>query len=47
MSTTYIFGSGASRDVGYPLASEMGDGLLELHGASRTDLIGFALWASF
>jgi hypothetical protein len=29
MSTTYVFGAGASRDVGYPLASEMGDGLLD------------------
>lgn len=27
--TTYVFGAGASRDVGYPLASEMGDGLLD------------------
>jgi len=29
MTTTYVFGAGASRDVGYPLASEMGDGLLD------------------
>jgi len=29
MSTTYVFGAGASRDVGYPLASEMGDQLLD------------------
>ena len=29
MSTVYVFGAGASRDVGYPLASEMGDGLLD------------------
>lgn len=29
MSTTYVFGAGASRDVGYPLASEMGDHLLD------------------
>ena len=29
MSTTYVFGAGASRDVGYPLASDMGDGLLD------------------
>jgi hypothetical protein len=27
--TTYVFGAGASRDVGYPLASDMGDGLLD------------------
>jgi hypothetical protein len=29
MTTTYVFGAGASRDVGYPLASEMGDRLLD------------------
>lgn len=29
MTTTYVFGAGASRDVGYPLASDMGDGLLD------------------
>jgi hypothetical protein len=29
MNTTYIFGAGASRAVGYPLASEMGDALLD------------------
>jgi hypothetical protein len=29
VTTTYVFGAGASRDVGYPLASEMGDGLLD------------------
>jgi hypothetical protein len=27
--TTYVFGAGASRDVGYPLAADMGDGLLD------------------
>ena len=27
MSTVYVFGAGASRDVGYPLASEMSKGL--------------------
>jgi hypothetical protein len=29
MTTTYIFGAGASRDAGYPLASEMGKELLK------------------
>jgi hypothetical protein len=29
MSTTYVFGAGASRDVGYPLASDMGADLLD------------------
>jgi hypothetical protein len=29
MSTTYVFGAGASIHAGYPLASEMGKGLLE------------------
>jgi hypothetical protein len=27
--TTYVFGAGASSDVGYPLAADMGDGLLD------------------
>jgi hypothetical protein len=27
--TVYVFGAGASRDVGYPLASDMGNGLLD------------------
>jgi hypothetical protein len=31
MSTTYVFGAGASRDVGYPLASNRGDRLAHLH----------------
>jgi hypothetical protein len=36
----YVFGAGASRDVGYPLASDMGDGLLDYmlqspHGSIR------------
>lgn len=29
MSITYVFGAGASRDVGYPLASDMGNDLLD------------------
>lgn len=29
MSTVYVFGAGASRDVGYPLAAEMGGKLLD------------------
>ena len=29
MITTYVFGAGASRDVGYPLASDMGADLLD------------------
>ena len=29
MPTTYVFGAGASRHAGYPLASEMADGLMD------------------
>ena len=29
MSTIYVFGAGASRSVGYPLAAEMGKGLID------------------
>ena len=29
MNTVYAFGAGASRDIGYPLASELGSGLLD------------------
>jgi hypothetical protein len=29
MTTTYVLGAGASRDIGYPLASEMGEHLFE------------------
>jgi hypothetical protein len=29
MSTANLFGAGAARDVGYPLASDIGDGLLD------------------
>jgi len=39
MTTTYIFGAGASRDVGYPLASEMGEGLLDFMLKSDNALI--------
>jgi hypothetical protein len=34
MTTTYVFGAGASRHAGYPLASEMGEGLLRAMGNS-------------
>jgi hypothetical protein len=39
MTTTYVFGAGASRDVGYPLASDMGDGLLDFMLNSQNTLI--------
>jgi hypothetical protein len=52
--TTYVFGAGASRDAGYPLANELGKRLLEwaqqtndnseLHGAGIRDL--FDLYGS-
>jgi hypothetical protein len=39
MTTTYVFGAGASRDAGYPLAPEMGRGLLEFMVGSSDPLI--------
>jgi hypothetical protein len=39
VSTTYVFGAGASRDIGYPLASEMGGQLLHFMQVSHDSII--------
>lgn len=39
METVYVLGAGASRDAGYPLASQMGDELLDFMLKSQNDWI--------